>query len=116
MSDRHARCQVSNFECRIGWHYLRWPVALPRRVERAGIVDLRHLVIGKAENLPQDFIGMFAEQRRTRYFAWAVRHLDGIADGEVFAALGMIPYGQKIETAQRRQCSNIFGLGPVLHN
>jgi hypothetical protein len=27
-----------------------------------------------------------------------------------------IPYGQKIETAQRRQRSNIFGLGPVLHN
>jgi hypothetical protein len=26
------------------------------------------------------------------------------------------PYGQKIETAQRRQRSNIFGLGPVLHN
>jgi hypothetical protein len=29
---------------------------------------------------------------------------------------GAIPYGQKIETAQRRQRSNIFGLGPVLHN
>jgi hypothetical protein len=28
----------------------------------------------------------------------------------------VIPYGQKIETAQRRQRSNIFGLGPVLHN
>jgi hypothetical protein len=28
----------------------------------------------------------------------------------------LIPYGQKIETAQRRQRSNIFGLGPVLHN
>ncbi len=27
-----------------------------------------------------------------------------------------LPYGQKIETAQRRQRSNIFGLGPVLHN
>ena len=27
-----------------------------------------------------------------------------------------IPYGQKIETAQRRQRSNIFGLGPVLRN
>jgi hypothetical protein len=26
------------------------------------------------------------------------------------------PYGQKIETAQRRQRSNIFGLGQVLHN
>ena len=30
--------------------------------------------------------------------------------------VGKIPYGQKIETAQRRQRSNIFGLGPVLHN
>jgi hypothetical protein len=29
---------------------------------------------------------------------------------------GQKPYGQKIETAQRRQRSNIFGLGPVLHN
>jgi hypothetical protein len=28
----------------------------------------------------------------------------------------LFPYGQKIETAQRRQRSNIFGLGPVLHN
>jgi hypothetical protein len=28
----------------------------------------------------------------------------------------LTPYGQKIETAQRRQRSNIFGLGPVLHN
>jgi carbonic anhydrase len=27
-----------------------------------------------------------------------------------------IAYGQKIETAQRRQRSDIFGLGPVLHN
>ena len=30
--------------------------------------------------------------------------------------LGSTAYGQKIETAQRRQRSNIFGLGPVLHN
>src|SRR6202048_2329369 len=90
MSDRHARYQVSNFECRIGWNYLPRRVEFPRRVERAGIVDLGHLMIGKAQNLPQDLVGMFAEQEGTRYFAWAVRHLDGIADGEVFAALGMI--------------------------
>ena len=32
------------------------------------------------------------------------------------ARLNLTPYGQKIETAQRRQRSNIFGLGPVLHN
>jgi hypothetical protein len=39
--------------------------------------------------------------------------------GILAAALGgmnLTPYGQKIETAQRRQRSNIFGLGPVLHN
>src|SRR4030088_1727377 len=63
---------------------------LPRRVERAGIVDLRHPMISKAETLPQDLVGVLAEQRGPRYFAWAVRHLDGIANREVFAALGMI--------------------------
>jgi hypothetical protein len=31
-------------------------------------------------------------------------------------ASAMLPPHQKIETAQRRQRSNIFGLGPVLHN
>jgi hypothetical protein len=31
---------------------------LSRRVERAGIVDLRDLMVGKAENLSQDFVGM----------------------------------------------------------
>ena len=41
---------------------------LPRRVERAGIVDLRHLVVGEAENLAQDFVGVFAEQ-------WGAGHL-----------------------------------------
>ena len=33
-----------------------------RRVERAGIVDLRHLMIAEAEHLPQDLVGVFAEQ------------------------------------------------------
>src|SRR2546429_7782384 len=35
---------------------------LPRRIERAGIVDLRHLVVGTTQNLSQDLVGMFAEQ------------------------------------------------------
>jgi hypothetical protein len=35
---------------------------LARRIERAGIVDLRHLVIAEAKDLAQDFVGMFAEQ------------------------------------------------------
>src|SRR5712664_534443 len=74
---------------------------LPRWVERAGIVDLRNLMIGKAENLPQDLVGMFAEQRRARYFGRAVRHLDGIANREVFAALRMIYFDHRAGGAQR---------------
>jgi hypothetical protein len=34
---------------------------LPRRIQRPGIVNLRHLMIGKAEHLAQDFVGMFPE-------------------------------------------------------
>jgi len=36
--------------------------------------------------------------------------------GDSVDKLAASPYGQKIETAQRRQRSNIFGRGPVLHN
>src|ERR1700682_663202 len=74
----------------IGWirHLNHYPLSW--RVERAGIVDLGHLMIGKAEHLPQDFVGMFAQQRGARHLGRAVGHLDGIADREVFAALGMI--------------------------
>jgi len=42
---------------------------LPRRIERAGIVDLRHLVIGEAEHLAQDLVGVLAEQRGARHLA-----------------------------------------------
>jgi hypothetical protein len=41
---------------------------LPRRVERAGIVDFGDLVIAEAENLAQDFVGVLAEQ-------WGAGHL-----------------------------------------
>ena len=37
-------------------HLLRW-------VERAGIVDFLHLVVGEAEHLAQDLVGVLAEQR-----------------------------------------------------
>ena len=36
---------------------------LARRVERAGIMDLRDLMIAEAEHFAQDLVGMFAEQR-----------------------------------------------------
>ena len=33
---------------------------LSRRIERAGIVDLGHLMVAKAQHLAQDFVGVFA--------------------------------------------------------
>jgi hypothetical protein len=36
---------------------------LAGRVEGAGIVDFGDLVVGEAEHLAQDFVGMLAEQR-----------------------------------------------------
>jgi hypothetical protein len=42
---------------------------LPRRIERAGIVDLGDLVVGEAEHLAQDLVGVLAEQRRARHLA-----------------------------------------------
>jgi hypothetical protein len=36
---------------------------LPRRIERTGVMNFRHLMIREAENLPQDFVRVLAEQR-----------------------------------------------------
>jgi hypothetical protein len=36
---------------------------LARRIERARIVDLGDLVVGEAEHLAQDLVGVLAEQR-----------------------------------------------------
>jgi len=52
---------------------------LSAAVERAGIVDLRHLMIGEAENLAQDFVGMFAQQRDAYSLGRTVGHFDGVA-------------------------------------
>ena len=51
-----------------------------RRIERAGIMNLRHLMIAVVENLPQDFVGVFPEQGRAGHLGRAVRQFDGIAD------------------------------------
>jgi hypothetical protein len=45
-----------------GWRRLLRRL-LPRRLERAGIVDLGYLVIGEAEHLAQDLVGALAERR-----------------------------------------------------
>src|SRR3954452_23242190 len=51
---------------------------LARWFQRAGIVDLRDLMIAEAENLPKNFIGVFPEQRRARHLRRAVGQFDRI--------------------------------------
>jgi hypothetical protein len=53
---------------------------------------------------------------RVHHVHLVLDHNDGAAEPVAHGADYRTPYGQKIETAQRRQRSNIFGLGPVLHN
>ena len=48
-------------------------------------------------------------------YGWLIRYIH-TTGASMFFAVVYIPYGQKIETAQRRQRSNIFGIGPMLHN
>ena len=48
-------------------------------------------------------------------YGWLIRYIHTMG-ASMFFAVVYIPYGQKIETAQRRQRSNIFGIGPMLHN
>src|SRR5438477_3228248 len=74
---------------------------LARRIERAGIVDLGNLVVGEAEHLAEDFVGVLAKQRRTGDVARAVRHLDGIADRKILAAGGVIDLDHGAGGAQR---------------
>ena len=45
---------------------------LPWRVERAGIMDFGHLMVGEAENLAEDLVGMFAEQGRAQHLGGTV--------------------------------------------
>ena len=45
---------------------------------------------GPIPQFREHFVGVFTEQRRALDLGGAVAHFDGIADGQVFAALGMV--------------------------
>src|ERR1700758_4497583 len=83
--------------------------AFLRRRDRARRLGLGDLRLAIAELLAEDFLGVLAEQRRASHFGDRVRHLDGVADGEVFAARGMIDLDHGAGLAQRRL------LGDLLH-
>src|SRR5215468_5773692 len=80
-----------------------------RRRDRTRRLDLGNLRLAIAELLAEDFLGVLAEQRRAYHFGDRVRHLDGVADGEILAARGVIDLDHGAGLAQRRL------LGDLLH-
>jgi hypothetical protein len=40
---------------------------LARRIERAGVVNFRNLMVGEAQNLPKNLVGVLTEQWRARH-------------------------------------------------
>src|SRR2546430_1419290 len=77
--------------------------------DRARRLDLGDLRLAITELLAEDFLGVLAEQRRASHFGDRVRHLDGIADGKILAARGVIDLDHGAGLAQRRL------LGDLLH-
>src|SRR5262245_66442185 len=61
-----------------------------RRGDRARRLDLGDLRLAVAELLPEDFLGVLAKERRASHLGDRVRHLDGIADGQILAARGVL--------------------------
>src|SRR6266540_2596796 len=68
---------------------------------RARALDVDDLLVGEAEHLSQDLVGVLAEQRRAVHLADAVRELDRVADAQIFAARGMIDLDHGAAPAQR---------------
>src|SRR5262249_15505185 len=83
--------------------------SLFRRGDRARRLDLGDLRLAIAELLAEDFLGVLAEQRRASHLGDRVRHLDGVADGKILAARGVIDLDHGAGLAQRRF------LGDLLH-
>src|SRR5215510_7225713 len=83
--------------------------ALLRRGDCARRLDLGDLRLAVAELLPEDFLGVLAKQRRASHFGDRIRHLDGVADGQILAARGVIDLDHGAGLTQRRL------LGDLLH-
>src|SRR5262245_57637904 len=80
----------------------RFRARLLGRRDGARRLDVGDLAVGIAEHLLEDLLGMLAEQRRALHVGDRVRHLYGIADGEVPAAHRMVDLDHGAGRAQRR--------------
>src|SRR5579883_1980537 len=69
--------------------------------DSARTFDLCDLLVPVSENLPQDFVRVFAKQRRAEDFARAVRELDRVANGQILAPGWMIDFDNRAGRAQR---------------
>src|SRR5215468_12768347 len=76
--------------------------AFLRRRDGARRLDLGDLRLAIAELLAENFLRMLAEQRRASHFGDRVRHFDGVADGKILAARGVIDLDHGAGLAQRR--------------
>src|SRR5262244_2361011 len=83
--------------------------AFLRRRDRARRLDLGDLRRAIAELLGEDLLRMLAKERRASHFGDRVRHFDGVADGKILAARGVIDLDHGAGFAQRRL------LGDLLH-
>src|SRR5712672_2129437 len=97
-----ARAMTLLLSGRLGFRFLG------RRYRARGL-DRRHLGGAVAQHLAQNLVGMLAEQRRTFHLGDRVRHLHGIADGQIFAPRRVIDLDHRAGLAQRRL------LGDLLH-
>src|SRR5215471_1619459 len=75
---------------------------------RARALDLDNFLVGKAEHLLQNLVGVLAQQRRAFDLADAVGELDRIADAKIFAAGGMVELDHRAGLAQRRLLSELL--------
>src|SRR4051794_16688708 len=60
--------------------------AVGAAAERARALDLVDLLVGEAEHVAQDLLGVLAEKRRTDYLRRGIRQLDRVTDRDVLPA------------------------------
>src|SRR5688572_28880341 len=82
--------------------------AVSAAAESARRLDLLDLRIGEAEHVAEDLLRVLAEQRRALDLARAVRELDRVADGDVFAARRMIHLDERARGEERAVLGDLF--------
>src|SRR5665213_2741333 len=97
----HSPAVVRGPRLRGGDSLLRRLFFLLRRRERAGVLDLGDILSRKAEHVGQNFVGVFAQERRALHLRNRIRQFDRIADRQIFAARRVIDFHHRAGFTQR---------------